>query len=295
MKRLTARFCALTLVLAGLSSPASAELIYGIAAVGNSTALLSWDSSSPGSILSGSFVAGLQSNETIVGIDFRPATGQLYALGTSSRLYTVSPSGVATEVPPPGAFTPALNGFNFGFDFNPVIDRIRTVAETNSNMVLNPNDGSATAVTNLFYGPADPNFGVDPNVVHSAYTNSTSPAPATTQLYGIDSGLDILVTQANSAGTLGTVGPLGLNIGAVGGFDISGTTGIAYAALLPAGSSVSSLYSINLVTGLATNLGQIDGGVIITAISVVPAIPEPATLALAGMAIAAIPLVRRRG
>jgi len=41
MKRLTARFCALTLVLAGISSPASAELIYGIAAVGNSTALLS--------------------------------------------------------------------------------------------------------------------------------------------------------------------------------------------------------------------------------------------------------------
>jgi hypothetical protein len=294
MKRLTAHVCALTLVLAGLSSPASAELIYGIAAVGNSTALLSWDSSAPGSILSGSFVAGLQSNETIVGIDFRPATGQLYALGTSSRLYTLNTAnGAASAVA--GAFAPPLNGFNFGFDFNPVIDRVRTVAETNKNTVLNPITGAVQlSATDLFFGPADPNFGVDPNVVNSAYTNNFVGAGAT-QLYGIDTALDILVTQANNAGTLGTVGPLGINATGVGGFDISGTTGVAYAALLPSGSSQSNLYSINLVTGLATNLGQIDGGVIITAISVAPAIPEPATLALAGMALAAIPLVRRRG
>jgi hypothetical protein len=294
MKRLTAHVCALTLVLAGLSSPASAELIYGIAAVGNSTALLSWDSSAPGSILSGSFVAGLQSNETIVGIDFRPATGQLYALGTSSRLYTLNTStGAASAVA--GAFAPPLNGFNFGFDFNPTIDRIRTVAETNKNTVLNPITGAVQlSATDLFFGPADPNFGVDPNVVNSAYTNNFVGAGAT-QLYGIDTALDILVTQANNAGTLGTVGPLGINATGVGGFDISGTTGIAYASLLPSGSSQSNLYSINLLTGAATNLGQIDGGVIITAISVAPAIPEPATLALAGMALAAIPLVRRRG
>lgn len=294
MRRLTARVCALTLVFASLTAPASAELIYGIAAVGNSTSLLTWDSSSPGSIISGSFVSGLQSNETIVGIDFRPATGQLYALGTSSRLYTLNTAnGTATAVA--GAFAPPLNGFNFGFDFNPTIDRIRAVAETNKNTVFNPITGAVQlSATDLFFGPADPNFGVDPNVVNSAYTNNFVGAGAT-QLYGIDTGLDILVTQANNAGTLGTVGPLGLNATGVGGFDISGTTGIAYASLLPSGSSQSNLYSINLLTGIATNLGQIDGGVIITAISVAPAIPEPATLALAGMALAAIPLIRRRG
>lgn len=293
MSRLAARLCALTLFLAPIASPASAELIYGIAAVGNSTALLSWDSAAPGGILSGSFVAGLQSNETIVGIDFRPATGELYALGTSSRLYTLNTAnGSATAVGAP--FAPPLNGFNFGFDFNPTIDRIRVVAETNKNTVLNPITGAVQlSATDLAFGPADPNFGVDPNVVSSAYSNNFVGA-ATTQLYGIDTALDILVTQANNAGTLGTVGSLGINATAVSGFDISGTTGIAYAAMLPSGSSQSSLYSINLATGAATNLGQIDGGIIITAISVVPAIPEPGTLALAGMAIAAVPLVRRR-
>ena len=274
-----------------LTSSASAELIYGIAAVGNATALVTWDSSSPGDLESSAFMTGLQSNETIVGIDFRPSTGQLYGLGSSSRLYTISTSGVAAQVGGPGSFSPALNGFNFGFGFNPVIDRIRVVSETNSNRVLNPNDGSAATATNLFYGPADPNFGVDPNVVHSAYSNDFDGA-VTTQLYGIDSGLNILVTQANSAGTLGAVGPLGVDIGAVGGFDISGVTGVAYATLLPAGSSVSQLYSISLLTGAATNLGVIDGGLIITAMAV--AIPEPSTVALAFGALVAGVFVRRR-
>ncbi len=296
MKSSFARFCAIVcLATFGLASSASAELIYGVAAVGNATSLVTWDSASPNNLISGNFVSGLQVNETLVGIDYRPATGQLYALGTSSRLYTVNPAnGAATEVPPPGAFTPALNGFSFGFDFNPVIDRIRTVAETNSNMVLNPNDGSATAFTNLFYGPADPNFGVDPNVVHSAYTNNFAGAQAT-QLYGVDTFLNILVTQANNAGTLGTVGPLGIDVGALGGFDISGTTGTAYAAMLPAGTSVSEFYSINLATGLATPLGVVDGGLIITAMTVAPrVIPEPATLGMTAFALIGGLSFRRR-
>ena len=154
------------------------------------------------------FISGLQQNESILGIDFRPLNGQLYGLGSTSRLYTINTSsGVATAVG--GQFSTLLSGFSFGFDFNPMVDAIRVVSETNQNLVINPNTGAVQAVaTNLFYGPADPNFGVDPNVVDSAYTNNF-PGAGSTQLYGIDTGLDILVTQANSAGTLGTVGPLG--------------------------------------------------------------------------------------
>jgi hypothetical protein len=269
--------------------PSSAETIYGISELGGQS-VVSFDSSNPSALLHGVAVSGLQQGETIKGIDFRPATTDLYALGSSSRLYTLNVvTGVATEVPPPGAFTPTLSGSDYGFDFNPVIDRIRVVSNTRKNYVLNPNDGSATQVTDLFFGPADPNFGVSPNVEFSAYTNSTNPAPATTQLYGIDTGLDVLVTQANSAGTLGTVGPLGVNAGAIGGFDISGDTGVAYAALLPGLSSQSNLYSINLVTGAATNLGAIDGGLIIGSLAVAPDgfdpfVPEPTSVVLLSMA-----------
>jgi hypothetical protein len=265
------------LVVAGLAQPSCAELIYGIANQAPATALLTWDSASPGTIQAGTFVTGLGPGETILGIDIRPSNGLLYALGSSSRLYTLNPNtGVASAVN--GNFTPSLSGFSFGFDFNPVVDRSRVVSETNQNLVLTPNGLVDTVGTNLFYGPADPNFGVDPNVVDLAYSNNF-PGAATTQLYGIDTALDILVTQANSAGTLGTVGPLGLNVSAAGGFDISGLTGIAYAAFLPAGASQSSLYSINLATGAATNLGSIDGGVVITALTIV-GIPEPTSAIL---------------
>lgn len=271
---------------------ASAELIYGIAHQGPATFLVSFDSSSPGNLLSGSVVNGLQTNETILGIDFRPLTGQLYGLGTSNRLYTINPlTGGATPVGVGAGI--ALNGVSFGFDFNPQIDRIRVVSEVNQNLVLNPITGALQlAATPLFYGPADPNFGVDPNVVDSAYDRNVNGTLAT-QLYGIDTGLNILVTQANNAGTLGTVGPLGVDVAAAGGFDISGASGIAYAALLPGNASQSSLYSINLATGAATNLGAIDGGLVITALSV-QGIPEPATAAMALASVIGIIGYRRR-
>jgi len=287
-----------------LSSVSNAALLYGIDDSSGQT-LISFDSAAPSNLLSGVAISGLSNNETIKGIDFRPSTHQLYALGSSNRLYTLDvTTGVATQVGAT-AFTPVLNGSNFGFDFNPVIDRIRVVSNTKKNYVLNPNDGTATGVTDLFFGPADPNFGVSPNVEFSAYTNSVIPVPASTQLYGIDTGLDILVTQSNSAGQLATVGSgLGVNVGAVGGFDISGTgpNAVAYAALLPANTSVSNLYSINLTTGAATLVGAIDGGAIISSLAAAPAgfdpdviVPEPTTVVLAGLALAGFVGRRIRG
>lgn len=266
---------------------ASAELIYGVTP---QQFLVSWDSATPMDVLSGTAIQGLQANESVVGIDFRPATGQLYAIGSFSRLYTVDTgTGQATLVGG-GPFSPLLSGSSFGMDFNPTVDRIRVVSNGDQNFRLHPDTGVVAGTdTALAFAAGDPNAAADPNVAFSAYTNNF-PGAMTTTLYGIDAALDVLVTQIPpNNGTLNTVGPLGVNVSDIGGFDISGATGTAYAALFDTNAATTVFASINLATGAATAIGQIDGGTTITALTVVP---EPGTLLL--LAAGAFAALRRR-
>src|SRR5262249_44051896 len=141
------------------------------------------------------------------------ATRQLYALGSTSRLYVVNTfTGNATLVGA-GPFTPTLNGTSFGFDFNPTVDRIRIVSDADQNLRLNPATGGAGIVdTALAYAVGDPNAAQNPFIGASAYTNNFAGAAATT-LYGIDAALDILVIQnPPNGGVLNTVGALGVNV-----------------------------------------------------------------------------------
>lgn len=267
---------AITLV-AGI---AQAELVYGVT---NTNNLITWDSGDSTDLLGGVAISGLMQNEQVRGIDFRPATGQLYAVGSFNNLYVINfDSGAATRVGA-GPFAPGASGSSFGFDFNPTIDRIRYVSDANQNLVLNPNDGTSTQVTSLFYDASDVNAGMDPNVVGSAYTNSFMNATST-QLYGIDSALDVLVTQANSAGTLMTVGSLGVDVNDSLSFDISGATGIAYATVQSNDLSRSTFWMIDLSTGEATMLGEIGGGAMVSSMAVTPAPGAFALLGLGGLA-----------
>ncbi len=268
----------------GFTSAAQAELVYAVTQNGT---LISFNSSSTSDILSGVDISGLQVGEDIRGIDFRPSTGELFAIGSFSTVYTIDTStGAATQVG--GPFTPAMNGLSFGWDFNPVIDRIRLVSDANQNLVIDPNTGGATLATDLFFGAGDANEGTDPNVVAVSYTNSFAGA-GTTQLYGIDTGLDILVTQDNSNGTLTTVGSLGINLTDDASFDISGASGVAYASVQNFALGASTFWMIDLATGNATPVGDIGGGAFIIAMSVVPA---PAGLGVLGLG--ALCAARRR-
>ncbi len=264
-------FTCLLILLTAFGISVSAATIYGVNA---SNQLVRFDSSTPANVTTIGTISGLQSGENVLGIDFRPATGQLFGLGSTSRLYTINTlTGAATAVSTT-PFTPALSGTDFGFDFNPTVDRIRVVSNTQQNLRLNPNDG--TVVGGLADTPLTPGTS---NVVGSAYTRNFV-GGVTTTLYGIDATADTLVLQGGidgnpspNLGAITTVSTLGVNTTNQVGFDIERGSGIAYAALQLNGETVSRLYTINLTppnttTPVATALGQIGGSALIRDIAV---------------------------
>ena len=124
-------------LLCGLASnEARAEKAWGI----DSKALLvGFDTDRPQFPTSLQLIRGLMPGEQLLAIDFRPATGQLYGLGSSSRIYTIDRETAIAKVVGMGmAFTPALDGTEFGFDFNPTVDRIRVTSNTGQNLRLHP-------------------------------------------------------------------------------------------------------------------------------------------------------------
>ena len=244
--------------------------------------ILRFNSATPATVTPPVAITGLVTNETLVGIDFRPATGQLFGLGVnstngSSTLYIIDPQlGAATTV---GTVTDATGSpvslagsTQFGIDFNPTVDRIRIVTNTGLNFRVNPNNGAfvdgdtATAGTQ----PDGRINGSTTTVDATAYTNSFGGATVTTQ-YTLDAVSDRLFIQnPPNNGTQTT--PLAvtlngspLNFDAVNGFDIPSsvrttasnapTSGLGLAALTVAGAT--NLYTIDLATGAASNLGAI--------------------------------------
>jgi hypothetical protein len=196
-------------------------------------------------------ITGLQNGENILGIDFRPVNGQLYGLGSSSRLYTINASsGVATQVGT-AAFTTALSGTSFGFDFNPTADRIRVVSNTGQNLRLNPIDGTVAFVD-------APLTATGQFVNGAAYTNNVAGA-STTVLYDINSQTGKLYKQdPPNDGTLTEVGSLGITVDAANGFDISAKSGAAYAVLTVGGAT--KLYTVNLTNGATAPIATFTQG-----------------------------------
>lgn len=185
-------------------------------------------------------ITGMQSGETILAIDFRPATGQLYGLGSTSRIYVIHPiTGVARMI---GAtpFSPAINGTIAAFDFNPTVDRIRVVTNTGQNFRLNPETGGLASTDGSINGQA----GAMVSAV--AYSENFAGATTTT-LYDIDPISDKLYKQdPPNAGTLVTIGSLNLDVQGEGGFDIS-PKGNALGIFKV--NNVSTLFEVDLATG----------------------------------------------
>ncbi len=276
------------LAAAGFATQAHALAVYGVT---TTNSLVRFDSATPGVINGTVALSGLTG--TLLGIDFRPTTGELFGLTSDSRLYTINVlTGAATAVGAAGQFV--LTGSSFGFDFNPTVDRIRVTSNTGQDLRLNPLNGAIAATDpNLTYAPGDPNAAAVPSVVASAYTNSFA-GSATTTLYDIDSSLDILAIQnPPNNGVLNTVGSLGLNASNNVGFDIFYFGNQGFASIQFAGAAATGFYGINLGTGAASLIGNIGNNLVVTDIAIA-AVPEPTTAALLGIGVFGLALRARR-
>ena len=276
---------ALGLVALGVASarPARAAIIYGVS---NGTTLIRFNSSTPGTVATIGTFSGAAT--TIDGIDFRAADGRLYGYSQAeNNLVVIDTTTAATTLV--SSFGTTADNPTLGFDFNPVVDRLRVVTVTGQNLRVDPGTGATTTDGNLNYVDGTE---ADPQVVGLGYTNSTPPSPRTpppgTTLYGIDAGEDTLARFVSpNAGTLETVGSLGTDAGSLTGFDIlvAGGTNIGFMATTPdivPGATTTPFYTVNLATGASTFVGNINAPNVgaIAAAPTATTVPEPASLGL---------------
>lgn len=210
-------------------------------------------------------------------IAYRPVTGDLLGFA-NGKLFTIdTASGKMTDLGAKfddNAKVPA--GAMVGFDFNNKIDAVRVVSSKGDNLVYFPkgfgdNDKKANSVkrfTNLAYDKGDKNEGATPQIFANAYTNAINGKKAgSTFQYAIDAGTNALVSLANNAGTLKTIGAIMIDgkaadISGMGGFDIvspSEGDDQAYAVLQVEGKDSAGLYTVDLKTAeakLVADLGM---------------------------------------
>ena len=92
----------------------------------------------PGTLISGpTAITGLSGGEDLIGLDYRPRTGTLYAQGASGQVYLLSPGATfaATAI---GTPTGNADDVATAFDFNPVPDAIRVSNVNDQNWPLRP-------------------------------------------------------------------------------------------------------------------------------------------------------------
>jgi hypothetical protein len=257
-RRTAGRLVALAALLA-LAAPAVAQArdMYATDTRGN---LLRFDSRFPGVISDRVAITGLTPGASLVGIDFRPSTGQLVGVGSDSVVYVIDQdSGRALAIGPP--FSPGLSGNAFGVEVNPVLDQLRVVSDTGQNARISLLNGAHVPGSPLT--PLNPGA---PHVVAIGYGSSalTLVRPTATTLVDIDSAADqVLVQDPPDSGTLRDGKALGIDIGDAVGLDVAfvpGVGAVAYMVATPAGAGGASLYRVSLITGRAFRFGPIGTG-----------------------------------
>lgn len=264
--------CTLLLAALLLAACKSSHTAYALTSTGS---ILRFGTTKPGTIDHSVAVSGLSSGVSLVQIGYRPEDAQLYGVTSNNELATVDPdSGVATVVSGSAFSSDSLSGAAASFD--PVHDQLRLVS-TEYNLRVNPDGTEAASATKLAFASGDGNSGKTPQIAAIAYHDPVSGASSTT-LYALDVTTHELlrVGDADTAsvssvddGLLHSIGGTGVSFIADAGFSIRSDNS-AYAVLQQSGSG-AALYTIDLGSGAATEVGGIgDGSQTIIALAMPP-------------------------
>lgn len=257
--------------LPGAEARAVEVIALGVGA--NANQIVRFDSASPGTIVGPTAVTGLLPGDSLVAVDSRPATGELFGLavnGNTARLYRIDAGSGAAESIGSATVNSITAATSYGIDFDPTVDRLRVVNNLASdgvggnanNFRLHPDTGALVTVDpDLDFTPL-PGGNANAPSIAVAYSNNVDGA-ATTVLFGALSGGDRLAIHGGAAPgfpTLQNVGPLGVDTSNNAGFDIGGSPELGF-ALFEAGGT-SQFYRIDLTSGAATLVGQVGSGTI---------------------------------
>jgi Domain of unknown function (DUF4394) len=228
--------------------------------------LVAFRSNNPGAVAPLGKVSGLKGDQKLVGIDYRVQNNTLYGVGDQGGIYTLNTGNAyATKV---SQLTVALQGQNFGVDFNPPANRLRVISDTGQNLRHNIDDpagapaAGATATDGTLTNPPVPPAqagATATGVTGAGYTNNDLDANTATTLFDLDTSLDQTSVQSPAnAGNLAPTGKLRIDVGPNAGFDVyysaAAGTNTGYAAL-QAGYGYR-FYRINLLTGRAILVGS---------------------------------------
>ena len=227
-------------------------------------------------------ISGLTPTEVIIGIDFRPATGELYGVGDSDRLYVINTTTAAATAVNAAPFVPALDDSDrFGIDFDPVRDTLRVISESGQNLRIDPGTGTSVEDAVLLFGT---------NIGAIAYTDNAAGATVTT-LFGLApegtmagasddfyriGGIDSVPPADNGDTTF--VNDVGFDLVEIA-FDISDQGQALFLGqniLLP---GITNLYEVDVTTGIGTFItasGGLDtlGGGRLTGLAIAPSLPR---------------------
>ncbi len=233
-------------------------VVYGVR---DGAELVKFNADAPDNVESvGNIMVG--TGETVVGLDFRPADGNLHAVTSSGRSLIVDPdTALATEIQPITGEGTTPEGDLFGVDFNPAANALRIIDNDGLNLRVPTAALVAPAPAEPVNTFVDGRMGYLQGVTAAAYTNPNPPAMGgSTELFAIDTDTDTLYLQSPpNNGILVARGDLGVDAFAANGYDIAqvGTDNEHY-ALLSVGGAVG-LYTLDATSGAATLRSALPG------------------------------------